>query len=199
MSHKLFKPTVLAVGLLAWSSLSNDAFADMASAETLSAPCAGCHGPNGSSYGPATPTIAGITQDYFISSMNDYISGDRKSTVMGRIAKGYSTDEIKVMADYFAKQKIVRFPQEVDAKLVEKGAKLFQNYCEKCHEDDGYLADGIGVMAGQTKQYLHFMVNDFFSGDREWSKKQKKKMKALMDDHGQEGYDAVLDYMASKK
>jgi len=199
MSHKLFKPTVLAVGLLAWSSLSNDAFADMASAETLSAPCAGCHGPNGSSYGPATPTIAGITQDYFISSMNDYISGDRKSTVMGRIAKGYSADEIKVMADYFAKQKIVRFPQEVDAKLVEKGAKLFQNYCEKCHEDDGYLADGIGVMAGQTKQYLHFMVNDFFSGDREWSKKQKKKMKALMDDHGQEGYDAVLDYMASKK
>ncbi|NVK19274.1 MAG: cytochrome c4 [Methylocystaceae bacterium] len=199
MSHEISKAKLLAVGLLAWSSFSNGALAEMASAETLAAPCAGCHGPNGSSYGPATPTIAGITQDYFLSSMNDYISGERKSTVMGRIAKGYSAEEIKVMADYFAKQKIVRFPQEVDAALVEKGRKLFQNYCEKCHEDDGYLADGIGVMAGQTKQYLHFMVNDFFSGDREWSKKQKKKMQALMDDHGQEGYDAVLDYMASKK
>ncbi|WP_028879736.1 c-type cytochrome [Terasakiella pusilla] len=199
MSHKIFKPMVFAVGLLAVLTYSQTASAEMASAETLSATCAGCHGPAGSSLGPATPTIAGITQDYFMSSMNDYISGDRKSTVMSRIAKGYSQDELKIMADYFASQKIVRYAQDVDAAKVEKGRKLFQDYCEKCHENDGYLADGIGVMAGQTKQYLHFMVNDFFSGDREWSKKQKNKMQALMDDHGQDGYDAVIDYMASKQ
>ncbi|MDV7340898.1 cytochrome c [Terasakiella sp. A23] len=199
MSQSFLKPTLMAAALLTMTTFSADANADMASVETLAAPCAGCHGPDGSSHGPATPTIAGITQDYFISSMNDYISGKRPSTVMGRIAKGYSEAEIKAMADYFAAKKITRYKQDFDPKLAEKGRKLFQNYCEKCHEDDGYLADGIGVMAGQTKQYLHFMVADFFSGDREWSKKQKKKMKALMDDHGQEGYDAVLDYMASKQ
>ncbi|WP_135079950.1 cytochrome c [Terasakiella sp. SH-1] len=198
MSRTFLKPTLVAAGLLAMASYSNDASAEMASVETLAAPCAGCHGTKGSSHGPATPTIAGITQDYFISSMESYISGERKSTVMGRIAKGYSAEEIKVMADYFANQKITRYKQDVDPALVKKGAKLFQNYCEKCHEDDGYLADGIGVMAGQTTDYLRFMVADFFSGDREWSKKQKKKMKAMMEDHGQEGYEAVIHYMGSK-
>ncbi|SCA57452.1 Cytochrome subunit of sulfide dehydrogenase [Candidatus Terasakiella magnetica] len=180
------------------ASYSTDASAGMASAETLAAPCAGCHGTNGSSHGPATPTIAGITQEYFMSSMKDYVSGERKSTVMDRIAKGYSEEEMKVMADYFAAQKIVRYKQDVDAELAKKGRALFQNYCEKCHEEDGYLADGIGVMAGQTMDYLRFMVADFFTGDREWSKKQKKKMKALMDDHGQEGYEAVIHYAGSK-
>lgn len=199
MSHKFIKPTLVAAGLLAMATFSTSASAEMASAETLAAPCAGCHGPNGSSLGSATPTIAGITPEYFTTSMKDYVSGKRKSTVMGRIAKGYSEDEVKVMATYFSKQKIVRFDQAFDPKLAEKGKALFQNYCEKCHEEDGYKADGIGVMAGQTMDYLRFMVADFFSGDREWEKRQAKKMKALMEDHGQEGYEAVIHYVGSKK
>lgn len=199
MSHKLLKPTLVAAGLWAMATFSTTASAEMASAETLAAPCAGCHGTNGSSHGPATPTIAGITQDYFMVSMKDYVSGKRKSTVMGRIAKGYSEEEMKVMAQHFSQQKIMRYDQAFDPKLAEKGKALFQNYCEKCHEDDGYKADGIGVMAGQTMDYLRFMVADFFSGDREWEKRQAKKMKALMEDHGQEGYEAVFHYVGSKK
>lgn len=192
------KSTMLAAGMLAFSIGSTQAYAEMASAEMLAAPCAGCHGLNGSSHGPATPTIAGITQDYFIDSMEAYISGERTSTVMGRIAKGYTKEEIAVLADYFAAQKIVRYEQDFDGAKAEQGRELFKQYCEKCHEKDGYLADGIGVMAGQTMDYLEFMIADFFSGDREWTKKQKAKMKALMDDHGQDGYDAVVHYMGSK-
>lgn len=198
MNHKMFKPALLTMGFLAAWSYSVQAEAQTASAEALSAPCAACHGPKGSSHGPATPTIAGITQEYFIESMNQYISGDRKSTVMGRIAKGYSAEEIKIMADYFAAQKIVRFDQGADAALAAKGKALFQNYCESCHEGDGYKADGIGIMAGQTMDYLRYMIADFFSGEREWEKRQAKKMKALMEDHGQEGYEAVIHYMGSK-
>ncbi len=199
MSRLIIKSTMLAAGLLAVTTYATSAQAEMASAETLAAPCAGCHGTNGSSHGPATPSIAGITTEYFLESMKAYVSGDRKSTVMGRIAKGYSEEEMKVMADYFTKQKIVRYEQNANAELAAKGAPLFQKYCEGCHEQDGYLADGIGVMAGQSMSYLRFMVQDFFSGEREWTKKQKKKMQALMNDHGWDGYEAVINYQGSKK
>jgi len=198
MSRTFLKAMTLAAGMLVVGSYSHTVSAGMASAEALAAPCAGCHGTKGSSHGPATPTIAGITQEYFITSMKDYISGHRKSTVMGRIAKGYNDEEIKVMADYFADQKIVRFEQKFDSVLAQKGKPLFQNYCEKCHEDDGYKADGIGVMAGQTMDYLRYMVDDFFSGERQWEKRQAKKMKALMEDHGNDGYEAVIHYVGSK-
>ncbi len=195
------KLTIALIGAAALGTVATTAQADghMARADILSAPCAGCHGPNGSSYGPATPTIAGITEEYFIESMKAYVSGDRKSTVMGRIAKGYTEDEVKVMAKYFREQKTVRYAQKFDAGLAEKGKPLFQKYCEKCHEEDGYKADGIGIMAGQTMDYLRFMVADFFSGERMWEKRQRKKMQALMDDHGQDGYEAVLHYMGSKR
>lgn len=198
MRHIFFKPMVALAGVLAIGMLSETAHADMASAEALAAPCAGCHGPDGSSLGPAIPAIAGITQDYFMVSMKEYVSGKRPATVMDRIAKGYTEEEFKVLAAYFAGKEIVRYKQDVDPELVAKGEPLFKKYCESCHEEDGYLADGIGVMAGQTKDYLRFMVDDFFSGKREWEKRQAKKMQALMDDHGDEGYEAVIHYMASK-
>lgn len=199
MSQKHLKPVLMAATLLFMASFNTSASAEMASAEMLAAPCAACHGPKGSSVGVATPTIAGVTQDYFITSMQDYVSGKRKSTVMGRIAKGYSAEEVKALAGYFSQQKIMRITQSFDPALAAKGKPLFQKYCEKCHEEDGYKPDGIGVMAGQTMDYLRFMVADFFSGDREWEKRQAKKMKALMEDHGQEGYEAVIHYSGSKQ
>ena len=67
--------------------------------------CAGCHGPNGTSLGPTTPSIAGISKEYFIQTMNDFKSGDRPSTIMMRISKGYSDEDIALMADYFSKIK----------------------------------------------------------------------------------------------
>jgi sulfide dehydrogenase cytochrome subunit len=70
-----------------------------ASAAMLSNTCAGCHGTNGASGGPATPTIAGLEEEYFVDVMNQFKSGERYSTIMGHIAKGYTDDEIKKMAD----------------------------------------------------------------------------------------------------
>lgn len=98
----LFANTLFAASMLA----SNSAFAvDVDRASMLANTCAGCHGPNGKSLGPATPSIAGTSKEYFIQTMNDFKSGDRPSTIMMRIAKGYSDEDIALMADYFSKIK----------------------------------------------------------------------------------------------
>lgn len=194
------KATFIAGALLAGSMLaSNSAFAGMDRATMLANTCAGCHGPNGVSHGPATPTIAGISKDYFIESMHAYASGDRPSTIMMRIAKGYSEEDIAAMADYFSKQKFISATQQADAKLSTKGAKLHDKYCEKCHSEGGSLAeDDSGILAGQWKPYLQYNLHDFTSGNREAPKKMAKKLKDMHEKHGQAGVDQLIEYYSSK-
>ncbi len=65
--------------------------------------CAGCHGEDGKSPG-AIPRIAGKSAGYIEQTMKDFASGKRAATVMGRHALGYTDEEIKLIAKYFASQ-----------------------------------------------------------------------------------------------
>lgn len=165
-------------------------------AATLAETCAGCHGTDGTSLG-AAPTIANLTVEYFVLSMKDYASGARASTVMGRIAKGYSEDEIKAMAAYFDKKPFGRTVQAFDTALIDKGKALQAKYCESCHEKDGRKSDGIGVLAGQRLPYMAYSIEDFKDGRRVLERRKKQKMDELWADQGDAGYDAVLHYYAS--
>ena len=66
--------------------------------------CAGCHGTDGKSMG-SIPSIHGLKADYFKKTMKDFKDGTRKGTIMGRIAKGYSEEDISLMAEHFANLK----------------------------------------------------------------------------------------------
>lgn len=72
--------------------------------EMLSASCAGCHGTDGHSPG-SIPDISDKSADYIRSSMEEFRSGKRESTVMGRQARGYTDEEILLIAEYIEKQK----------------------------------------------------------------------------------------------
>ena len=52
------------------------------SASMLADTCAGCHGVDGSSVGPASPSIAGMSAEYFTETMEAFKSGERPSTIM---------------------------------------------------------------------------------------------------------------------
>ena len=165
-------------------------------ATMLADTCAGCHGTDGSSTGPATPTIAGMSAEYFKTTMEEYQKGERQSTIMGRIAKGYTDDEIKLMADYFAAQKIVRVKQDLDAEKVAAGAKLYGKNCEKCHDKNGSLADDdSGILAGQWLPYLDYSMQDFRADKRDMPKKMRKKVEKLDDSD----IEALLQYFASQQ
>ena len=67
----------------------------------LSASCEGCHGTNGRSPG-AIPTIAGKSVEYLREALENFRTGDTNSTVMGRHVKGYSEEEIRLIAEFFS-------------------------------------------------------------------------------------------------
>ncbi|WP_455211661.1 c-type cytochrome [Kaarinaea lacus] len=193
-------PTLRFTLLLVSLGIAHSAIAELPTAAMLANTCAGCHGTNGSSVGPASPTIAGISRDYFIESMQAYQSGERLSTIMQRIAKGYTEAEIELMADYFSKQSFVRFKQGYDENQADFGRRLHKKYCEKCHEDGGRTADDdSGILAGQWATYLRYSMQDFTNGDRPMEKKMKKRVKQLQTDHGDKGMDALIQFYASQQ
>ena len=166
------------------------------SATMLADTCAGCHGTDGSSAGPATPTIAGMSAEYFKTTMAEYKSDARKATIMNRIAKGYTDEEIALMGDYFAAQKITRVKQDLDDAKVAAGAKLYGPNCEKCHDKSGSLPDDdSGILAGQWLPYLSYSMEDFKADRREMPKKMRKKVEKLDDSE----LEALLQYFASQQ
>jgi sulfide dehydrogenase cytochrome subunit len=70
----------------------------------LSNSCAACHGTGGKSPG-AIPSINGKSSSFIEQSLKDFRDGKRPATVMGRHASGYTDEEIKLIADFFASQK----------------------------------------------------------------------------------------------
>lgn len=162
--------------------------------------CAGCHGTYGASVGPATPTIAGMTKDTIIEAMKGYASGDRPSTIMGRIAKGYTEKDYEAMAEYFTKQKFVPAEQEVDAAQAKVGGELHEEYCEKCHEDNGRKDDeGTSILAGQWMPYLRFSLNEFADEERYAPKKMMRKLEDMIEEHGRESLEQVVHFYGNQK
>lgn len=72
-------------------------------ARNLAATCANCHGTNGNARGDMKP-LAGVSADKIVAMMADYKSGNQPATIMHQIAKGYTDDQIKLIAGYFAAQ-----------------------------------------------------------------------------------------------
>ena len=165
-------------------------------ATMLADTCAGCHGTDGVSTGPATPSLAGMSEIYMVDSMNAFKSGERSSTVMGRIAKGYTEEEFKSMATVFAKQPVAVTSQKTDPAKVAAGEKLYGKNCEKCHDEKGVLADDdAGILYSQWLPYLLYSMEDYKAGTREMPKKMKKKVEKLSDAE----LDALLNFFASQQ
>jgi sulfide dehydrogenase cytochrome subunit len=165
-------------------------------ASMLGDTCAGCHGTDGASMGPATPNIAGLSETYFTDTMLAFKSGERASTVMGRIAKGYSEEEIKLMAGFFASKPMASTSQETDAAKVAAGEKLYSKNCSKCHDENGTLADDdAGILASQWLAYLAYAMEDFRAGTTEMPKKMKKKVDKLSDAE----LESLLQFFASQQ
>lgn len=165
-------------------------------AEMLSFACAGCHGTNGGSAGPTMPTLASQSKTAIVDAMKKFKSGERPSSIMGRLAKGYSDDEINAMGDFFSKQKFHATAQAVDAAKVKKGSDLQDANCSRCHLDDGKDGkDDTPVMASQWLPYLKIQMELYNSGKRKIPEKMAEKWKPL----SAQDQEALLHFYASVK
>ena len=54
-----------------------------------------------------------------------------------------------------------RHSKACDAKIVAKGAKIYERGCAKCHDEGGALPDDdAGILAGQWLDYLQYSMQD---------------------------------------
>ena len=68
------------------------------------ASCSGCH-PASARVTSPVPRLAGLDRAAIIRAMQDFRSGRRAATVMDRIAKGFTDEEIQAIAAWYATQR----------------------------------------------------------------------------------------------
>jgi cytochrome subunit of sulfide dehydrogenase len=68
------------------------------------AACSGCH-PASTRVTSPVPRLAGRDSAAIVKAMQDFRSGVRTGTVMDRIAKGFTDEEIQAIAAWYATQK----------------------------------------------------------------------------------------------
>lgn len=66
--------------------------------------CFNCHGTEGNAKS-AIPALAGRDRDYLEATLKAFKEGRKQATIMHQLAKGYTDDEIAVLADYFSRQR----------------------------------------------------------------------------------------------
>jgi cytochrome c553 len=68
------------------------------------AACSGCHPASAGSTSPV-PRLVGLDEAKIIKAMQDFRAGMRAATVMDRIAKGFTEEEIRAIAAWYAAQR----------------------------------------------------------------------------------------------
>ena len=103
MKLRAKNPIVLAL-LMVGSVLSVPSqAADPNVGRNLSATCALCHGTDGKSVG-TFPALAGQDKAVLAVKLKDFKAGKGSPTIMHQLSKGFSDEQIDLMAAYFSAQ-----------------------------------------------------------------------------------------------
>jgi cytochrome subunit of sulfide dehydrogenase len=89
---------LLAAGVPAAADAQESAYA-----RSLAATCFTCHGTDGRSVGGTPPSIAGQDRSYLLQQMREFRDGRRPATIMHQHAKGYTDEQLELIATYFSK------------------------------------------------------------------------------------------------
>lgn len=74
-------------------------------ARSLAASCAACHGTNGNSVTTEVTALASLSKEVIVQRMQEFRAGKRPATVMHQLAKGYTDQQIELIAGYLAGQR----------------------------------------------------------------------------------------------
>ena len=73
-------------------------------ARNLAATCATCHNTTGKAL-TGQPAIAGQSKESMMRMLKEFKDGRRPATVMHQLTKGYTDEQLELLAAYFAAQK----------------------------------------------------------------------------------------------
>jgi len=158
---------LLTLGVVAWLVGHATALAaDVAAGKVLAEGCAGCHGVDGISQTPLTPSLAGQPDEFVQWQLVYFRSGARKSEAMSSIAAALSNEDIRNLGAYYASLPPPK-PAAVPDALAEIGEKIAGKHrCRSCHSDDYNGFRAAARLSGQREDVLLKALRDFKSGAR---------------------------------
>lgn len=101
---RFLKPLAVAWTLAAVAAGPLCTPAPAADPQMLASSCSGCH-TNADTLTTPIPRIRGLPEAVILDAMRAFRAGQRPATVMDRIAKGFTEDEIKQLAAYFSSRR----------------------------------------------------------------------------------------------
>ncbi len=148
--------------------------ADQARAEKIvMGSCFVCHGENGESSSEVFPKLAGQHYEYIAKQLENFRTGQRKSTAMADMAARLKPDEMVAIGKFFeAKTTPVESPK--NPALAGVGSYIFNvgnKYsgvpaCASCHGKDGFGSPSLPRLAGQYASYVESQLKLFNTRER---------------------------------
>ncbi len=135
--------------------------------KALAAACAKCHGEDGNSKIPGTPSLAGQQPHYLVAAIQEYHQGDRAKGVMTTSLRDSDKLELESMALYFATQTPVKRAAATrgDAAAGEPASAM----CGGCHGAHGVSVDAATPsLAGQDAEYLVKATKAYRTTRKNW-------------------------------
>jgi cytochrome c553 len=149
--------------LLSFPAPAQDAEAGKRKAQA----CAACHGVDGNSADPGTPSLAAQPPIYVHYQLLQFRDGRRVNAVMSAIAAPLTDKDMKDIGAYYAAQAATPPSTPLDAAKVEAGkAVAARNYCGSCHLPTYAGQNHIARLAGQHYDYLVKELRGFKTGAR---------------------------------
>ena len=130
--------------------------------------CMLCHGPEGDSYSPLYPRLAGQHHQYIAKQLADFKSGRRASDTMGGMVQDLAEDEMLALGVFF-ETKPTKPREARDKDLASVGRFIFHRgnefsgvaACAGCHGDRGLGTEQLPRLAGQVPRYTEAQLNSF--------------------------------------
>lgn len=117
--------------------------------------CAACHGADGNSPQPGTPSLAGQPALTITNQMIYFRERLRQNDLMTPMARGLSDAEIQALAAWYADQPLETPDEAPDAALMSRGQELArQHRCASCHRADFSGHEQMPRLALQREDYL---------------------------------------------
>ena len=163
---------------------------DQAAGKAAAASCGGCHGEQGVSASPATPSLAGQDAQYTAAALQAYKSGSRADEAMRGIVATLDDKAMKNLAAYYA-------AQEPKAPNVRKPltTEEWTQRCDRCHGLNGNSTDPrLPMLASQRVDYLRKVLHDYRTGAR-----KSPQMAAMADVLTEQDIEALAAHYARQK
>ena len=152
--------------------------------------CAGCHGEQGVSATPTTPSLAGQDAEYVTAALRGYKDGTRNNETMKGLATPLDDSKIKNLAAYYATQQ----PQAPNVRK-PLTTQEWTERCERCHGLNGNSTNPrLPALAGQRTDYLIKVLHAYRTGAR-----KSPEMAAMSGDLTENDIDNLAAYFAGQR